>query len=91
MNIDYSLEADLTIRKIKDELFIFDRKSGRVHTFNSTGSFIWQLIEQKKTYSEIISAIVHQFEISNEISQLDVLQFFSELENKQLIKLANVR
>jgi hypothetical protein len=91
MKLDYELESELSIRKIKNELFIFDRKSGRVHTFNSIGAFIWQLIEQKTPYSEIISTITEQFEVSIEMLQLDIVEFFHQLENKQLIKIMDLK
>jgi hypothetical protein len=86
MSIEYELKSDLTIRKIKNELFVFDRNSATVHTFNEIGAQIFQLIENSIPQSEIAPIILEHYDISIETCQNDILEFLQQLQDKKLIR-----
>lgn len=85
MSIQYELKSNLTIRKIKKELFVFDRDNATVHTFNEIGAQIFLLMENNTSQSDIIKLIMEQHDVSMETCQNDISEFIQELQHKQLI------
>jgi hypothetical protein len=85
MSIRYELKNNLTIRRIKNELFVFDSDNATVHTFNEIGAQIFLLIEGHTSQSDIVKNITEQHDISMETCQNDISEFIQELQHKQLI------
>ncbi len=83
MNI--TIGDSLSIKRIGEEIFIFDRKLSRIHTFNKVGSFIWEQISTKENELEIANAIVQHYEIDSSSALKDVREFIKELEEKHII------
>jgi hypothetical protein len=55
-----------------------------VFTLNETGAFIWEQIDGKKTVSEIIFALITEYDIDKDIASKDVNEFIDNM-NKYLI------
>lgn len=76
---------NLSIRKIDSEIFILNRSTAEIHTFNETGTFIWELIEKKHTIEDISRRISEEYEITPEAAFREIDEFIADLKNKQLI------
>lgn len=77
--------GDLAARVIEGQAFIINTKTSVLHELDETGTFIWKLIERKKSRQDIVSALVSEFEVSEQQAGLDLDEFLNELEQKGLI------
>ena len=63
-----------------------DKFSGYIK-LNSTGAFIWKLIEKKDlSVDELASAMVAEYDISEEIAKRDVLAFEKTLSTAGILE-----
>ena len=72
---------DLSIRKIDNEVFIYDRNRSLIHTFNETGAFLWNAFEQGIEKEEIVKRLVSEYEIDETSAATDMEAFFSTLHS----------
>jgi hypothetical protein len=75
----------VSIRKIEHEIFIYDRQLSMIHSFNKTGSFIWDLLVENVDSGEIPNRICDRFEIDRETAERDTGEFIQELARKKLL------
>lgn len=85
--VTYTLKDDLTVKKIKDELFVFDRTSGIIHTFNESGRVFWEELTAKTSFSAIVDKVVNEFDVSKETASEDLFDFIQELEVRALLSI----
>lgn len=78
---------DLPFREIDGETFIVTPKNTTLHTLNFTATAIWQFIEEKHTFSEIINFLKQKFNIPENILKKDVKEFLISLKEKKLISI----
>lgn len=57
-----------------------------VFTLNDTGAFIWEHIDGEKKVSEIIAALISEYDISEEEAKNDVFEFVDDLNKYLIIK-----
>ena len=46
---------------------------------NTTGSFIWELLEQERSFDELVRAVVERFEVEADRAGADVRVFIDDL------------
>ncbi len=56
------------------------KKFNGMISVNSTGSFIWDQLEQSKTLDELVNAIVENYEIDAETATAHATQFVNTLK-----------
>ncbi|MBE6603183.1 MAG: PqqD family protein [Ruminococcaceae bacterium] len=56
------------------------KKFNGMISVNSTGSFIWDQLEQSKTLDELVNAIVENYEIDAETATAHATQFINTLK-----------
>ena len=71
--------------KNRDGAIVLDVTRGRMLRLNSTGSFIFERVQQGLALSEIISEIAQEFHISYEIASADVNQFMKSMVQAGLV------
>ena len=61
------------------------------YSLNSTGSFIWRLLEEKEELTEdkVLEAVMENFEVERQEAELDVKEFMEELSKEGLITIEN--
>ncbi|MBN1181555.1 MAG: PqqD family protein [Bacteroidales bacterium] len=83
----YVITGNLSTRKIKNDYFVFERKTGVIHSFNETGAFLWELIYKNTPFSSIIEILTEEFDITEESAKIDVYDFILELQTKQILEI----
>jgi hypothetical protein len=78
--------AELSTRKIDNELFIYDRNKALIHTFNRTGAVLWEAIEAELTFDEAVERIVSVFDVTREQAAADAGDFIEKLRVSGLIE-----
>lgn len=81
----YKINSDISVKKIADELFIYDRKNAFIHSFNDTGAFILESIQEQMDPEQIIHRIVAEFDIEIDEARKDVAQFVDTLIKQNII------
>lgn len=85
--LHFSLNDQLTSRKLKDDYFVFDRTSGVVHMFNDTGSTFWEHLSSGLQFNAIVDAVVEEYEITSKQVTEDLFMFIQQLAEKKLVTL----
>ena len=57
-----------------------------IYSFNGTGSLIWKLLEGPKTFSQLASAVVQEYDIDVQQAERDVTEFVNELKAVGLVE-----
>ena len=89
-------DKNLVTRSIAGETIIVPIKNnvgdlGSIYTLNELGTMIWELIDSKKSVSQIIEAVCNAYEVAPEIAEKDAMDFINSLEEGGLIRLASDR
>jgi hypothetical protein len=72
-------------RVLAGEAIVLTPTDSKIHSFNETGSRIWELLADELTVKEIVVQIRGEFEVSEEQAQADVIAFLEELAAKGIV------
>lgn len=78
---------EIIAKLAEDEAVLVMPQKGQVKVFNEVGAVIWELIDGKRTIENIIEEIISQFDVDRVTAESDVLNFTSELYNRDIIAL----
>ena len=67
---------------------ILDLEGRKVMGLNPVGSFVWSLLDGKRTIADLARAVAEHFEIPAERSLADVTSFVSVLAGRQLVEIS---
>jgi len=79
------LSDDLIVRRIENELFVYNRERSLIHTFNETGVFMWGLFEKGCSEEEAVDALLSEYETDGDTARSDVLSFVNALRNVGIV------
>ena len=71
---------------LADEVAILDLKSGVYFGLNTVAAYIWHLIQEPKTVTEVHEALVEEYDVEPERCQRDLVALLEELAAKGLIE-----
>jgi hypothetical protein len=74
-------------RILDGEAIVLTPMDSKIHSFNETGSRIWELMAGEPTVGEIVTQIHQEFEVSAEQAQADVVAFIEELAARGMVSL----
>jgi hypothetical protein len=80
-----ALSKDVSVRKIEDEIFVFNRKDSRIHSFNATGAFLWERLNNDPDSELLVSSLLSEYETTIEVANADVASFLKSLNDAGLI------
>ena len=80
--------ANLVTRVIEGEVVILDKQTGRIHQLNSTASFVWSRLDSGMPLAAIVSELVRDFEVQEEMARADVARVAAELVRLELVSTA---
>ena len=83
--INYKIRDVCFTTEIEKNLIILNSETGKYLELNSSAKFIWKLIENEKNYSEILSCLLYEFEVSKEEAQLTLDDFLLDIKKQDLI------
>ena len=81
----YTLNEQISVKTIEDEVFIYDRSSTTIHSFNETGAFLWKAVAEETDSEQVIAKLMAEFDVDSETAQNDVEKFIRDLESKALL------
>ena len=83
--INFKIRDICFATEIEDDLIILNSDTGKYLELNSSAKFIWKLIENGKNYSEILTSLLDEFEVSREEAQLALDDLLSNIRKQDLI------
>ena len=73
------IQRHITEKELDGVLYLLDPQKGHLHTLNETAKVIWTQLKQNKSISQIIEAVVEQFNVRPGEAKKDVLQFLKRM------------
>ena len=55
-------------------------------TLNETGAFLWKTLEKGATEEELLTALLSEYEVSEQVAKSDIKAFINKLQNANLLK-----
>ena len=83
-------EKNLILREIAGEYILIPTgslalKFTGVFAISSLGVSVWKLLEEDKTYEQIVSELLEEYEVDRETLERDVSEFLDSLRKKELL------
>jgi hypothetical protein len=84
------IEKNVILREIAGEYILIPTgsmalKYTGVFALSALGVTIWNLLVAEKSYDEIISALLEEYEVERETLERDVCEFLDTLREKELL------
>jgi len=76
---------DVVSRDLEGEAVILNLETGTYFGLNEVGTRIWTLIQEHESLNRVFEAIRHEYEVSPEALEGDLLRIIDELRTKGLI------
>jgi hypothetical protein len=89
MSKRYKQNKDVIFREEEDEAILFNPRgqdSPEIVVINSTGRFVWSLLNGKNTQENIAAKVAKEFDVSEKKAAKDLGFFLVDLEKKHFIK-----
>jgi hypothetical protein len=78
--------AQMSIRRIENEIFLYDRKESLIHSFNETGTFLWEHYGPSCATPQLLAArLAETFEVDVETARNDADEFLKNCVEKNLL------
>lgn len=71
---------------IDGEEVIMSVKHGQYYGLEGVGLRVWELIEEPRSFEQLVDHIQEEFEVELEICEKDLVAFLSEMERLELIE-----
>lgn len=76
-------------RVIEGQALLLDPSVDELQRLNPVGTFVWQLVtERKHTRAAILARVIDEFEVAPAQAEADLDEFFTELEARGLVATA---
>lgn len=79
--VEFPKQAVLTRLALSDSGFVFDPVTGNSFTVNTSGLAILRLLQKTEDWTDIISTLQAEFEVSYPVAERDVIEFATALRS----------
>jgi hypothetical protein len=77
---------EISVDHEDDGALLFHPESGGVQILNTTGAYLFRLLDGSRSREELVNCLVRQYEIkSREAAEKDVDEFLTALKGKSLV------
>lgn len=81
----FQLKQGFIVQKNGNKISIFDPEKSILHSFNETGSYIFEQVKKGLEEEKIVKNIVKKFKISETEAKNDFEEFIKDLKRKKII------
>lgn len=82
----YIREQDVIWTKLNGTVVAMGIGSGKYFEIEGVGQLIWELLEQQRSISELVEAIVAEHEVDAAACERDVREFITALQAADLVQ-----
>lgn len=83
-----SKNPEIDATDLDGEVVMMNMEKGQYFMMNDVGSRIWEIIEEPIKVSEIINALISEYEVEREECENIVMEFLNDLSYGDLIKVS---
>ncbi|MGC9985205.1 MAG: PqqD family protein [Polyangia bacterium] len=77
---------EIAVDQEDDGALLFHPESGEVQILNTTGAFLFGLLDGSHSREDLVECLMHQYDIGNrEAAEKDVDEFLTALKGKSLV------
>jgi hypothetical protein len=76
-------------RVIDGQAVVITPSDSVLHTFNVSGTWLWERIASPVRLVDLLEELVKEFEVDREAAERDLVRFFESLRAKGLVKIAS--
>ena len=77
----------LSVRELGDAIIIINENGDEMHSLDEVGSFIWQTIDGRCSFNDILARLCGEYEVKKPTAEEDLRKFLTLLMDKKLIQL----
>lgn len=78
--------SDVLMAEIEDETVALQTKTETYHGIEGVGTRVWELLQEPQTFAELQTAIVREYDVSQQQCRQDLETFLAELHANQLVE-----
>ena len=82
----YEADGEVSYQKLDDATVIVHLSTGRIHHTNSTGSRIWELLEDGHSLGEVLTQLEQEFQAPPDQLRCEVEEFVERLVNEKILR-----
>ena len=71
------------------EAVILDMESGKYHSLDTTGTRVWELLEDKISFNDIVLKLMSEYSVEGQQCTTDVKEFINQLIDLGLVETDN--
>jgi|TARA_B100000929_G_scaffold181967_1_gene144035 ubiquitin C-terminal hydrolase len=71
------------------EAVILDMESGKYHSLDTTGTRVWELLEDKISFNDIVLKLMSEYSVEGQQCTTDVKEFINQLIDLGLVETEN--
>ena len=84
------IKGTFLLRKIDEEYMVVPVGTdlvdfGAMLSFNETGAFLWEQLQQERTLSELIEVMTTEYAVEKAVAQADIEEFLNLLKQHNLL------
>ena len=85
----YAWNPKVASRTLDDTAFVLLQSS--MVSLNDVGTYLWEHFKKGSTVEEAVTAIVSEFETTDDVARKDIVEFVNSLLNKNLLVIDDSR
>ena len=74
-------------RRIGEETIVVNGTGDFLHTLNETGSFIWSLIDGKRSLGEILALMEEEYDLPDSGAEAELAEFVQGLAQREMVRI----
>ena len=79
------IAGETVIVPVRDDVADLDS----IYTLNETSTFVWDLVDGRRTVQELVDAVVAEFEVTRDVAAADVHRLIASLCDEGLLRPAH--
>jgi hypothetical protein len=79
------IKKEVRFRDLQGELVLLNLRTGVYFGLDPVGSRIWQLIEDRRSSTDIVEALLAEYDVARAECEADVREFLAALRDNELV------
>lgn len=75
--------------ELKGEMALLDLRSNTYYGLNKIGAYIWEIVQEPRSVSQICEALIERYEVDPERCRVDVETLVCQLADAKLVNLGD--
>ena len=73
------------VAELDGDVVIMSIDTGTYYGLDAVGACVWKLLEQPRTFADVIDGVVEHFEVDAEVVEKDLTAFLKEMQSEGIV------